>query len=648
MKSEFSNSIRQIRRTPLRSVLFLILISLAAALLTLGVALFRMSDQNMQRIEDVFVTIGLVSQTPDGYEPGTLWDAERKESIEYSSSVYDRFVDPEELLFEGVDYVIPPKHRPYYGAYDPSFKYPDNTYIRLIAQARDRFPIVEVTPLEDCVPDHTVELKLVRELYGRKGIEGREIGDWETVLFCDHYNAEPQMLYAGKTYVMTLVWRPSHQEWVDTHTGIDQLSGEFYPRDIQDNYALSTQYGPDGQIIPDSMPMSYAYEEVTEGFYDTPQGQRWLELAKAMDRLEHTIPVIPTDRTQLLMSFYLGNATIQEGRDITKEEYDEGQTVCLISQEFAKMHDYAIGDTVPLALYYADYRNSASQEFAPDGLPMGNPNHMLNAQGKCYEVFESHDYTVVGIYNEINKASFSAGYDIAGYGVVIPQASVKNSDASNILDYGPVKGYNTVFQIPNGTVEAYWEKWEEEKGASGDGSFAGMELSIYDKGYTQIKEGLAQIKQVAFALFIVGFLVTMLILLFFCNLFIGKQKKRTAIERSLGMDKRACTVSLLSGVLTIVTVGSVLGSAVGYGLSCLSTGILSTLTDTVSYSTEFSNWASSVASAENMRLATDPAGALFACLCAVAVVLLALAIALVQIRGNLRAEPLKMLSTRDS
>lgn len=642
---EISNSIRQILRTPLRSGLFLVLISLSAALLTLGVVLYRMGEQNMQRLEDVFMTIGLVSQPADGYEPGKIWDAEMKEYYEYTTAVYDNYISPEALLFDGAEYIQPPVHRPYYGAYDPSFTYPDNSYIRLIAQTRDRYPIVEVTPLEDCVPDHTVRLKLLRELYGRNGIAGREIQEWETVLFCDHYNDSPQTLYAGKTYVMMLEWRPSHQEWVDTHTGVDALSGEFNPRSMDSNYVISNQYTPDGQRIPDSMPMDFAYEEVTEGFYDTPRGIRWLELAKAMDRAEHTIPVIPTDNTQLLMSFYIGNSVIMEGRDILPEEYKEGQIVCLISQEFAKMHGYAIGDTVPLSLYYADYSDSASRDFPPDGLPMGNPNHLLNAQGKCYEVFEKNDYTVVGIYDEINQTSSSAGYDMAGYGVVIPAASVKNSDENNILDYGPMRGYNTVFQIPNGSVERFLENW---KAFADSDSFDSLEITIYDKGYTQIKEGLAQIKQVAFALFISGLLVTVLILLFFCNLFIGKQKKRTAIERSLGMGKRACTVSLLSGVLTIVALGSALGSVAGYALTGLALGLLSDLSEWVTYSTEYSNWASSVTAVDSSQLVMDTAGPLIAVLCGMFIALLALVISLVQIRGNLRAEPLKLLSTRDS
>jgi putative ABC transport system permease protein len=643
---EIGNSIRQILRTPLRSGLFLALISLSSALLTLGVVLYQIDEQNMQRLEKVFVTIGLVSQAPDRFETEEIWDAEQKEYTNYSSVVYDSLLTPDVLLFEGADYINPPVRRPYYGAYDPSFTYPDNSYIRLIAQTRMQLPIVEVTPLEDCVPDHTVSLKLVRELYGLNGIEGREIQDWETVLFCDHYNANPPTLYAGKTYVMALCWKNSHQDWVDTHTGTDIFAGEFYPRSIDSNFVLSTQYSPDGQLIPDSMPMALAYEEVTEGFYDTPQGQRWLELAKSMDMAEHTIPVIPTDSTQLLMSFYNGNSTIIDGRDISPEEYEEGQTVCLISQEFAKMHGYSIGDTMPLPLYYADYRDSASRDFSPDGLQVGNTNHLLNASGKCYEVFENHDYTIVGIYNEINKVSNSRGYDMAGYGVVIPALSVKNSDANNILDYGPMKGYNTVFQIPNGSVEKYMELWEK---ASANNPAAGkLTITIHDKGYTQIKEGLVQIKQVAFALFIAGLLVTILILLFFCSLFIGKQKKRTAIERSLGMGKRSCTVSLLSGVLAIVCLGSVAGSAAGYALSGLSMDLLSNLTQWGSFSTEFSNWANSVTATADLQVTANAAEPLVAILCGLFVVLLTLVISLVQIRGNLRSEPLKLLSTRDN
>ena len=643
--SEISNSIRQILRTPLRSGLFLVLVSLSASLLTLGVALYMIGEANMKRLEDVFVTIGLVSQTPDRHETVRYWDAEKKKYTTYSASMYDKYISPDVLLFDGADYIIPPKHRPYYGAYDPSIKYPDNSYIRLIAQTRARYPIVVVTPLEDCVPDHPVKLKLLKELYGLKGNAGREIGDWETVLFCDHNNPTPPTLYAGKTYVMALELRPSHREWMETHTGVDALFGEYAPRTLDYNYIVSSQYTPEGVRIPDEKPLESAYQEVTPGFFETADGQRWLELAKAMDISEHTYPVIPTDSTQLLMSFYVGNSSIVDGRDISTEEYQQGQTVCLISQQFAEMHNYVVGDTLPISLYYADYYDSASRDFPPDGLPVGNPNHLLNAQGKCYDIFDQDNYTIIGIYSEINQISSSNGYDMAGYGVVIPASSVKNSDANNILDYGPLKGYNTVFQIPNGSVEKYLEKWNKVA-ATGDGSH--LEISIYDKGYTQIKEGLEQIKQVAAALLVSGLLVTVLILLFFCNLFIGKQKRRTAIERSLGMGKRSCTISLLTGVLAIVTLGSIVGCGAGYALSGAVMGLLSALSKSVSFSTEFSNWAQSSSDVTQMNLVTGMVSPLVPLICFGSVVLLSLGISLVQIRSNLRSEPLKLLSTPKS
>lgn len=644
--SEFSNSIRQMMRTPLRSALFLVLVSLSASLLTLGVALFLIGETNMKKLEEAFVTIGTVSQTPDRSEKGRYWDAEKKKYSPYLLPVYDKYVSPDVLLFDGADYIIAPKHRPYYGAYDPNLKYPDNSYIRLIAQTRERYPIDVVTPTEDCVPDHPVRLKLVRELYGLYGNKERRIGDWETVVFCDHNNPNPQTLYAGKDYVMALELRPSHLEWKRTHTGVDAMFGEYVPRNLDYNYIVSSQYTPEGNLIPDEKPLDSSWQEVTDGFFDTADGQRWLELAKAMDMTEHTYPVIPTDSTQLLMSFYNGNSSILQGRDISAEEYSQGQLVCLISRQFAELNGYAVGDAVPISLYYADYRDSASRDFPPDGLPVGNPNHLLNAQGKCYDIFYRNNYTVVGIYNEINQISSSEGYDMAGFGVVIPSASVRSSDANNILDYGPMKGYNTVFQIPNGSVEQYLERWRAVSGAGDNGKAGfGLAISIYDKGYTQIKEGLLQMRQVAVALLVSGLLVTVLILLFFCNLFIGKQKRRTAIERSLGMGKRSCTISLLTGVLAIVTLGSLLGSGAGYALSGAVTGLLASLSKSVSFSTEFSNWAQSAANADQMKFVSGTVGPLVPLLCGASIVLLALGISLVQIHSNLRSEPLKLLST---
>ncbi|WMJ89119.1 FtsX-like permease family protein [Anaerocolumna sp. MB42-C2] len=641
----FVKSIRQMLRTPLRTALFLLLLLLSSSLLALGAGLYVLSSENVKRLDEVFVTIGIVKQKPAALHERKVWDAEKKEFVsqglmaEYGSVISDKVLD-----FDGANYIQPPVKRPYYGAYNPDWiVHEQNVSFLLVSEMRQELPIMELEPVEDCIPDHPVKLKIKRVLYGTDSkLEG-----WETLLFCDHYNPNPQPMYAGKRYVMALAFKRGHNNF-------PKLTVEYFPDSFTNNLreyrsspreeeppVTSTQYRSDGERIPDRFPMTAPWDEVTDGFYDTPRGQRWLELAKAMYLSEQTIPVVPTDSTELLMSFYNGNSNIIEGRDITEEEYREGQRICLISREFAKMNGFSVGDKLTLPLYYADYRDSAGRDFSPGDKLLGISDHLLNAQGRHYEVFDENEYTIAGIYNEINKVARSTGYDMPSNAVVIPAASVKNSDEDNILDYGPMMGYNTVFRIPNGTIESYMKVWEKQ-------GVDDLEITFYDKGYTKIKEGLEQIKEIALALFISGILTATLILLFFCQIFIGKQKKRTAIERSLGMNKRACTISLLSGIIVIALLGSIAGTMMGYLLTGNAMKQFTGQVQAETFSTLYSNWAGASDSELNVQLDTSLIGPWVYILTGVFMVILSAGISLARIRGNLKSEPLKLLSMRDT
>lgn len=638
-------SIKQMLRTPVCSALFLFLLILASSLLALGAGLYLLSVENNKRLENVFVTIGTVQQKPDTVHEREVWDAELKSMQSRGTQPeYGSIVPVEKLYFEGANYIRPPVRRPYYGAYNPDWTVHKLDWsVSFIAQMREALPVMELEPVEDCVPDHPVKMKIKKVLYGTK----QDLDGWETLWFCDHYNPTPQPLYAGKTYIMSLALKKGHADF-------PKLSIEFFPNSFgttsreyrspsrsDELYVVSTQYRANGERIPDQFPMDAPWDEVTEGFYDSPRGQRWLELAKAMYISEQTIPVIPTDSTELLMSFYNGNSNIIEGRDVTEEEYREGRRVCLINQEFATLNSLSAGDKLTLPLYYADYRDSAGRDFSPGDQLLGVADHLLNAQGKHYEVFEKNEYTIVGIYSEINKVVRSTGYDMPANGVVIPAASVENSDENNILDYGPMTEYNTVFQIPNGTIAQFKAALEKQ-------GIQNLEITFYDRGYTQIKEGLNHIKNIALALFIAGILIAVLILLFFCQIFIGKQKKRTAIERSLGMTKSKCTLSLLSGILIITLLGSAVGSAAGYRLTGNAMKQFSGEIQKETFRTDYSNWANSADPELEVPIDASPAEPLVYILAGVFIVVLAAGIALVEIRSNLKSEPLKLLSQRET
>ena len=55
--------------------------------------------------------------------------------------------------------------------------------------------------------------------------------------------------------------------------------------------------------------------------------------------------------------------------------------------------------------------------------------------------------------------------------------------------------------------------------------------------------------------------LAILALLYF---FVVKEKKRTAVERSLGMSKRQCRVSLLAGLMILTIIAAGVGAQLGF------------------------------------------------------------------------------------
>jgi ABC-type antimicrobial peptide transport system, permease component len=582
----------------------------ASILSTLGVNMWQMSSSNVKAFQAAFTTIGTVEQKRTVLTKEEEWDAIEQTTMYYYRANYNAPIPLSLLNFKGADYIYKPEKRPFYGAYLPEYELlPPNTHWGMIGI------IIEFTVDKDCVPDHAIEINVKKQLYARYPI------NTSTVWFCDRYNPKPDKLYAGKTYVMAM---GESYQWTDESS----LRSVFTPADM----IGSVQYSEDGTLLPDET-HGILYEEVTDGFYQTEQGKRWLELAKNMERPFHTVPVTPTNNTKLLLPFYNGTSYVKTGKDISAEEYAKGDKVCLVSGSFARRNNLKIGDKITLPLYYANYRDSAGGAYGK-GDAWINFN-LLNAQGKAYPIFYKADYTIVGQYISVGGENYS-GYTLAGNEIIIPTKSVRASDKDNIVGYGPMKGYTTSFQIPNGSIEKYQKAFN--KLGRDD-----LDITFYDKGYTKLKAGLDNVKNMAFILFAAGLLATILILAFFCNLFIAKQKKRTAIERSLGISKWKCTYSMISGVILIVLIGSMIGSILGFFLT-------NTTADAFSgqsyYNTEYTTGSiSNDASAQTVIEYAHPVFA-FSVVTWISIVFLAFLLSYSVVTSNLRCEPLELLSEK--
>lgn len=98
------------------------------------------------------------------------------------------------------------------------------------------------------------------------------------------------MMYQDKTYIMCVDSILGHESEV-----------EFRPVMVTE----SDQYAADGTKMEDSIAGHY-YDEVTEDFYESERGRRWLNFLDCLDYRNNIFPVTGTDNIHLMMGFYRG------------------------------------------------------------------------------------------------------------------------------------------------------------------------------------------------------------------------------------------------------------------------------------------------------------------------------------------------------
>jgi hypothetical protein len=632
----FSKSVKYILRTPLTTALFMALFAIAAFFVSSGAVIWARNQATIKAYEDAFVTIGTVCQRASYMETTYRWDAFDKNYRQRAVARYDSIIPASVLDFDSAEYLLSPEKRPFYGALCPDLQlWPDDP----LHYSLQEHLIVEITPLKDCVPEGPVEVRFERQLSEElryvfdnrlsTGEYVRTLSTGDTILLCDHYNDNPQPLYAGKTYLVDIMLKATHELFNFS------MVMEYAPQTV----VFSTQHRPDGSVVEGNVVTSPIIE-LTDGFYETEEGRRWLAYADVVHNSYKTIPVLPTSGTQLLLPFYNDTAFIVEGEDISPEEYENGDRVCLVPENFAKINGLAQGDTLSLPLYYADY------QYAPNDNFYGyDPNHTvgspwqiswdvgspLNSEGEPYAVFSDHEYTIKGIYS--NTLGDDAAYAMGANTVVIPARSVRESDEDNIIAYGPMKDTTTTFQIPNGSIEAYTERWL----AQGNDE---LEITFHDKGYTQLQRGLENMKRVAALFMAIGAAMSLALVFFFCHVFISKNKIRTAIERMLGYTKKQCVASLLCGFLLVAALSVAVGCFIGVKAQGQ---ITDSLVSREYYDMSFTT---GVLGSEGVALVETAASALFSPVAGLALLVVTGLVSVAFIHGNVKQEPLGLLGER--
>ncbi len=522
------NHIKQILRTPMQSVFIIVLVMIVTVMLTVGGNLWVASDRLSKTYDRDFTTIGTVTQKPDTVQDNPRWDAEKKDYRIYKENRYNRYVTPEDLKFSEVKYLVEPEKRVYWGSYVPEYLLTVDTKYDV---SRSGF-VAEFSPMEDCVPDESVKVSVTKVLGSDKTMEGSVL--W----FCDHYNREPMELKADRSYIAWIGERPWRhgKRWEQAESSyLEQLEYYAQPVDL-------TLYEPEGTKIEDAAAIQSIYE-VSEGFYDTEIGKRFLELEDMAIYIFDTQPVVGTNSTDLIMPFYEGNAWVYEGRYPTAEEYAEGSAVCLAPRTFVENNELTVGDKVTTRLYFTDARRG------PQVLPGFNFS-LLGPEGELLKPFEEKDYTIVGLYDHKPLVE-GIGYDE----LIVPLNSVQNQTA-NIVDYGAMADENTSFQIENGTIADFMEvsaKYDTDN----------LIFTFYDRGYSALMEGIENLRNMSITLLVMGVIAAIVLSLQISHIYITKRKRQLSIERLMGMTRKRCRHISMAGILVLLILGTVPGMVAG-------------------------------------------------------------------------------------
>ncbi len=619
-------SLKHLFRTPVKTLLFFLLITACTLLLVFGSVMLFESNQRITAAEDAFQTVGTIQQPPVSTRTEITPDA-CVGKIARSYDTYGETIAVDALNFEGAGYVVPPENRPYYIAHLPQFQPVRPTSFGM--------HIVEFTALEDCDSQTPIPAEITKVLFSNSGdsaivgVEGKPLQVGDVINFCQCGKTQPVQLKAGTTYAASVLVRPC-----EAH-GVTEYRLVTAPH--------STQCGPDGAALPDSwFPQgSTKYlSEVTEDFYEEGQhGQDWLQWAEFRKTKDEYFFVLPTNSLKLLPSYHQGLLYVEEGREISGEEFETGAPVCMIPQSMASCNHLSVGDKITLPLLCSLYG------LTEDGTMTGthNPSEwpLFDKNGNPYEPFWEGEYEIVGTYKLTNEGSFGAG-EIAYDMPVIPARSVKATDENNIVHVLPMNSLVASFQIPNGSIEEFDKALREAVPEA-----ERLVITYDDMGYAKVMKTLQAARNTAILLCAVGALAAIAIVVLLLYFFIVKQKKRTAIERSLGMSRRQCKISLIAGIMALTIAGAALGSIGGAAaVEYIQHTPTQETVDTAGFDTSYSLWAKAWnAQDEILPEAPTPVGTYLAV--PLAQILAVLILALLLAEQNLKTKPIALLSTKE-
>jgi hypothetical protein len=288
----------------------------------------------------------------------------------------------------------------------------------------------------------------------------------------------------GKTYLLwgrlILPLREWAEDGEDTPAAYTLFIKEYDARsEVHQNGAVWMTYD-------EAYPMAAQFSGSVQDFLNSEEGRVWREeLIPAAERNHHCVMLLAVDCAESLAPFCERLAELVAGRFYTSEEAASGAKVCLVSAAWAEKNGVSVGDVLPVAVY-APQIEVLQFVGTFDGTGYAGPETdgaflEMRPSFASDDTGQGGDYEVVGIYTcpPSDHGSLRFGPDT----VLIPKSSIGNADRyrTEAMTHYPLLN---AYLLPDGAQE-------EMEQALAECGFAGNFL-YYDYGFSIAKDAIGQ------------------------------------------------------------------------------------------------------------------------------------------------------------
>ena len=330
-------------------------------------------------------------------------------------------------------------------------------------------------------------------------------------------------------------------------------------RNHNGKYYIDTQHGV---CLQGSIDEKISEDMSTETFMNSPF--QFLASSYLYNHVGYSFQILYTKDLLHIPDFHNGKVELILGRDFTKEEYQEGRKVCIISREMAIENQLEIGDKLAIQLtdmLGTDGTAHKSLQYVPY-----SPSSISLTTGKPRVVYSfmlpPEEYEVVGIYQRYN-GNYNDPYYFDNNTIFVPDTSwdlsayeYDNDDLQYSFQRHSYRRNAFSFVLKSPEVKDEFLKQIEADGFP----MEDLEITFIDGGLYLVADTLSRMKDSALLILVFAVIVLIVVTLLTAFFFIAKKKKEYSCMRLLGLRKGRCNRILIGSLLLIGIVGIVIGS----------------------------------------------------------------------------------------